>query len=365
MKLDNMNFNLTGNEITLRAKEDVTAKTGSVLKNQGAFYDENARLLFLFDVSGSMTSRVAADKSGKTFVDQFLWNDQQLAQIRIDATAAISRINGAMLDPFAMQMGDEIYAKLADPQPGPNGEVMFTCTSDQDLKERIVRADMMLHFGINIDFAKQHQQPPTRIELVKKLAKQEIKNRFNKFPKSVVSVVPFSGHPVTLFDGQEPENLWPALESLDSPWQIWLCPTCHKSAKFTGYGQGEPTCGEHGPMKLENSDGGTDILAAVRRAMDLCRHKPSPIGIHHIILVTDGQDYTADSTIGSWVPAMKASGVVLDYIHIGEAGYANQGVKAACEALGGEYVVVNSERDFSEKFIAAVNRLMLPPAAAK
>ena len=58
------------------------------------------------------------------------------------------------------------------------------------------------------------------------------------------------------------------------------------------------------------------------------------------------------------MPALKTSGVVLDYIHIGDE-YVNAGLAAACKALGGEFVTVNSERDFAKKFVDAVQRKML------
>jgi hypothetical protein len=269
MNLNDMNFDMT-NEVATR-KTEVEARGKSVLKGLDGMYDENARLLFLFDISGSMTNAV----------------------------------------PTA------------------------------DITQRL-----------------------TRIELVKKLAKQEIQKRFVKYPKSSVSVVPFSGRPITLFDAQNPDNLWPALDSLDTAWSAFLCNACGKMIPAQRYNPGPvPICAcSNTPMTLEQADGGTDILAAIRRAMDLCRNKPSPVGIHHIILVTDGEDGNAEHTIATWVPAMKASGVVLDYIHIGNAAYANQGLKDACAALGGEYVAVNSEKDFTEKFIAAAERKMLPPA---
>jgi hypothetical protein len=218
---------------------------------------------------------------------------------------------------------------------------------------------MIVFFNIAVDFSKKLQQPPTRIDLVKKLAKQEIAGRFKKFPQSKVSVIPFSGHPVTLFDCQDPDNLWPALDLLSTTWSAYLCHSCGKTYDRN---TARIACECGGKLKMEGSDGGTDILEAIREAMELCRKNPSPVGIHHIILVTDGEDFQAEANIGGWVPSMKASGVVLDYIHIGEASQANKGLKDACAALGGEYVNVNTERELEEKFIAAVNRLMLPPA---
>ena len=72
----------------------------------------------------------------------------------------------------------------------------------------------------------------------------------------------------------------------------------------------------------------------------------------------DGGTYV----LPEWVPVLKASGIVLDYIHIGDA-YVNEPLQNACKALGGEFVVVNNELDFTTKFVEAVHRLCLPPAA--
>lgn len=360
MKLDNIDFTSVsgGNEIVLRKTEAVVPQGNSILKKLDAVYDEHARLLFCFDLSASMNGRVARDKNGAAMTDQFVWNPAVLAQIKLDTAAAIARVNGAMIDPMndATQPNDTEYAALADAQQQP-GLLTFNLKDDEDLKERILRADKIAFFGISPDFAKKHQQPPTRIELVRKLAKQEIARRFEKFPNSQVSVIPFSGHPVTLFDCQQPNNLWPALETLNYPWRVSMCPSCGK-VDNTGR---LAVCGCGTALKSVGSDGSTDILAAIRRAVELCRAKPSSVGIHHVIVVTDGEDYAADNTIASWVPALKQSGVVLDYIHIGDSGV-NAGLKAACEALGGEYASVNCERELEEKFIAAVQRLMLPPA---
>jgi hypothetical protein len=193
--------------------------------------------------------------------------------------------------------------------------------------------------GVEPDPTVKIQEPPKRIEITRKLAKQEIANRFIKYPNSRVSVVPFSGHPEIMFDGQDPSQLWPALETLDTPWS---------------YTRPDGT--------VMRSDGGTDILEAIRAAVELCRQNPSPVGIHHIILVTDGEDYEADRTLVSWVPALQQSGVVLDFIHIGDTPI-NQGLKKACMDLGGDYVSVNTEKDFADKFISAVQRLLAPPAS--
>ena len=82
------------------------------------------------------------------------------------------------------------------------------------------------------------------------------------------------------------------------------------------------------------------------------------------MVVSDGDDHNCTRNIGAWVPALKASGVVLDYIHIGELENKNSGLEAACKELGGESVAVNTEDEFELKFVQAAQRPMLPPSAA-
>lgn len=328
MKLDDLT--LTGSEITLRRTEEI-ART-SVLRGLNEQYDEHARLVFMFDVSGSMGGRVAA-----SYTDQYVWTTEKLDEIRRRAHDAVAHWNQLQCDPLAALLGaglteeDAELIKLADDQRGPNGSLTLSLADDEEVKARVVRHDLIGLLGVEVDWAKHTEKAPTRIELVKKLAKSELANRFKKFPKSKVTVIPFGDQPKIMFDGGKPDDLWTALESLCLFWQ--------------------------------GAGGGTEILAAIGKAVECCRKSPSPVGVHHLILVSDGEDYAADSIIGSWVPNLKASGVVLDYIHIGDRN-PNGGMAAACKALGGECVTVNSEREFTEKFVEAVQRKMLPPATA-
>ena len=170
---------------------------------------------------------------------------------------------------------------------------------------------------------------PSRMELTKSVAKAQIEARFAKYPGSHVAVIQFGdGHDV-LFDDGKPEELWPKLEEMD----------CHGRRSSS-----------------------TDIMGAIRGAMTVCRKSPSPVGVHHFIMVGDGGD-GGTRVIDSWIPALKASGVVLDYIHIGESHYANEDLQRACLALGGEFVAVDSAEAFQERFLTAMNRLLLPPGA--
>ena len=84
--------------------------------------------------------------------------------------------------------------------------------------------------------------------------------------------------------------------------------------------------------------------------------------MHHFILVSDGEDYQCDHALPGWIPTLKTSGVVLDYIHIGDC-YQNDGILQTCKATGGQCVTVNSERELEDKFVEAVSRKCLPPAS--
>lgn len=321
MKLDDMNFGAMGSEITLRQTE---VERVSVLKKLSGVYDEFAKLVFMFDCSGSMSERVA-----RSYQNQYVWTDTILNDIRARVAKALADF---LSDPTLTMGLDEI--KLLDPSTG--GMPTFT-PNDEELKIRIVQQDLMDYFGIKVDFSKSHATPPRRMDLVKKLAKSELENRFKKFPNSRIAVVPFGSYPATLFDDGKPEDLWPALEKLEINMVVK-----------------RPDLGE---AEIEMTGGGTDILAAIRRSMDICRAKPSPVGLHHLIIVSDGEDGSS-YTIGSWVPSMKASGIVLDYIHIGCESH-NTELAAACKALSGEFVSVNSEKDFETKFVEAVNRPLM------
>jgi Mg-chelatase subunit ChlD len=322
VKLDNMNLSGSmGSALTLRQTE--VQKT-SVLKSVSDTYTEHAKIVFLFDVSGSMGMRVAADKTGQTYTDQYLWPAALLADVRTRVAAAINEF----IMSGGMGCNESDLLKLVDDAPvgAVNAGPAFNPKDDEDLKARILRTDLIAYLGVAVDFSKKHQQPPTRLELVRKLAKSELQARFAKFPNSRVAVIPFASTAEVRFDDGKPEQLWPIVGNL-----------------------------------AEGLGGGTDILKAIKKGVDCCRKHPSVVGLHHFILVTDGEDGSASMAISSWVPNLKASGIVLDYIHIGEEGCANAELRAACVALGGEYCVVNSEREFEAKFVEAVHRKLLPP----
>src|SRR6185369_17990762 len=82
----------------------------------------------------------------------------------------------------------------------------------------------------------------SRMELVRKMAGQEIDARFKKYPASHVAVIRFGSHAETVFDEGRPEDVKPALDKLN----------CHG-----------------------HLSGGTDIMSSIRKAMTVCREHPS------------------------------------------------------------------------------------------
>jgi hypothetical protein len=116
-------------------------------------------------------------------------------------------------------------------------------------------------------------------------------------------------------------------------------------------------------------NGGTNILYAVQQALSYFRQYPSPVGLNHLIIVTDGDDWGA-MEVKNLLPEFKEMGVVIDYIYIkgGEPGYSDGSVSAVakmftelCKELGGEYTEVTSASEFEKKLLAYSTRLCLPP----
>lgn len=332
MKLDNLNL---AGALTV-TKNDLETK--SVLKKLGTIYDEHAKLVFLFDVSGSMRERIATG-----WTDQYVWTPEQLGKIRLDVQAAVAKANqrgaadGGEDDedfedigaPAPVSLSAEEYdlIKLADNGTDATGNLFFTCADDEELKERIVRRNLIIELNIPLDLSKEQKVPPTRLEAVKQLAAKEIHARFSRFPKSRVAMLRFASHSEVLFDDGTHADIDGAIERLN-------------------FG-----CG-----------GGTDILCALNDGMQVCKKRPSEVGLHHFIVVSDGEDYKANANIVDWILVLKTSGVVLDYIHIGDSPH-NDGMKTACAALGGEFVAVNSARDLESKLFNAVTRMIAPPVA--
>ena len=323
MKLDGA-LTLGNTSIVLHKKQEDKQTPKKTISDT---YSEFAKLVFLFDTSSSMENHIARTASGKSLADLlYVFTPDILADIRLRVETALAEYN--TVQDAGGEISEDVtkLACLADAWHGANGELVFSA-SDDELKDRILRTNLTDFFNIlPTQVTNRDTKAPTRMSVVKRLAKQEIVKRFQKFPKSRIAVIAFNDHPTVLFDDGASGELDAEVEKL-------------------------------------HASGGTNILEAIKQGMEVCRAKPSSVGIHHFLLVTDGEDPAADVIIRSWVPTLKASGVILDYIHIGDS-YVNQGLRDACAELGGEYVPVNSEDELEEKFMQALKRPLLPPATA-
>lgn len=337
MKLDNTSLNLGGAGLVLRKQ---ALEQNAQFKKISDTYSEHAKLVFLFDVSGSMNCRIAVDKHGSAYADQFLWPEGCIADIKKRVQTVIGNmVMEANGDPNADTVTDaELVALINRFNDPPTPEY----TDDEDLKKRIIKADLLGFLGIIPDLTKKHQEPPTRLGVLRTLAKQEINARFKKYPQSRIAVIPFSGQAAPLFDDGKQEEVDAAISKLDPNMQI---------NRYAKDGSVKSVC---------YMDGGTDIMVAINEGLEVCRQHPSSVGLHHLIVVSDG----GSGINTAWTPILKSSGVVLDYIHIGDE-TPNQELVQMCKELGGDCVTVNSEMDLKEKFMQAVNRPMLPPASVK
>ncbi len=347
MKLDNAALTFGGSALAVR-KTDVNKSGAPKAKTMADTYSEHAKLVFLFDASGSMGEKVARDAHGATLTNAFIWLPERLQEIGEACARAIQKyadFEARVLMGTASEDDDpglDEFETLCVRLCRENFLASPATPTEDEIKERIVRHDMTTDFGIMPTLGKR-QTPPSRMELLKRLAAAEISARFKKFPSARVAVVAFGGNTFTLFDDGVEAQVEGAIAQLD----------CNGMSVATG---------ESGYMHSRVDSNETNILGAISAGMDICRAKPSAVGLHHFILVTDGGSHTS---LTSWVPNMKSSGIVLDYIHIGESGYVNDDVKRACEATGGEFMVCNTEKDIAEKFTLAASRLCLPPAPGK
>jgi len=276
--------------------------------------DSKARKVFLFDASGSMGCQIASG-----YTSQYDWTPEVMEKIKGTLWEYRKEWELVKADPMTTLFADPTVLAAAELCFAEDGSIK----SDEELQTIIVQQSWLGLFGVGINWAEHSEKPPSRMDVVRKLALEEILKRLNKYPDGPISVLKFNDQQEVLFaDVSEIKTtLEDALRKL-IPW------------------------------------GGTNILAAIKAALKLCRENPSEVGVYHLIIVSDGEDYAANEGIGEWVPILKQSGVVMDYIHIGDV-CVNQGLKRACEALGGELVSVNSEKDFQDKFIEKVNRKLL------
>lgn len=294
-------------------KNGVESKEQPRDRSLDSIYDHYQKKLYVIDCSGSMSGGMAPEDEQL----MYKWTPEILQQFRDRHKADLEdAVNAGMVMP------DEAAAemqKLAD---------------DQELIRAIIAGNWIFEFGIDPERDWGYARFTKRkIEAVRGAMKNFVEQRFQKYPDAQVGLFSFgTSQQLLAYAGNTKEIVLQAIAQLSA------------------------------------DAGGTDIMGAVRRAMNEMKARPSRVGAHHIVLVTDGQDHGA-LDIDQLLPDFKKMNIVLDFIlvlgeHGGSYGYeeVTKKIKAFCEATGGEYFEVRKETDFEQKFLKVSNRPALPPA---
>ncbi len=290
-------------------------------------FDRFSKLVYVIDASGSMGEGMKDEDQ----LGMYIWPPEKLEALRghlAKLEAAAAKENEEFDD---IEFEEEETVKLSE-------------ASDDELKRHIIRnaksagrwggGDANFEgfvFPMNSKFNARKNQ--SKMQILKGAAKQFVSKRFAKFADAKVAVMQFEDSPSLLCaSGASEREVLAAIEMLP----------------------------DHG-------GGGTNIYRAVTAGISDCKRRPSEVGAHHIVLVSDGCDRGA-LQIKDLVPKMKETGIVFDFIFVqGLAGDAEGAdvarvLKSVCEATGGEYTEVRTAQDFETKFLAVSNRPMLPPA---
>lgn len=291
-------------------------------------YDRFSKLLYAIDASGSMGEGMLSEDSLK----RYKWTPELLESFR----AAMRADQQLLEEGDTVDDGPEEWLDEEDqeaPQEAPS-HVDVDAMTDEDVKRMIVfnHLDQRYNIDLQMDYSVRLKSR-SKMMALKDAAKDFVHQRFQKFPDAKVAVFQFEDHPQMLCAaGASEQEVLNAINRL-------------------------PDMG----------GGGTNIYRAVDRVVNECQKRPSEVGLHHIVLVSDGCD-GGGVKVKELVPKMKELGIVFDFIYMVGASEDQQGGEVAkamrwvCEMTGGEYVVVKTEQDFEQKFLAVSNRPMLPPA---
>ncbi len=105
MKLNDMN--ITGSQaMTVRPQEQGV----SILAKLQNSYDEHAKLVFMFDVSGSMCNTISA-----SYTDQYLWPPEVMARVQTRIAEVLRKVNALQkADPLSVLLGLSKVDDLTD-----------------------------------------------------------------------------------------------------------------------------------------------------------------------------------------------------------------------------------------------------------
>lgn len=293
--------------------EDQLQAPTSIGSSLEDLFDRFSKLIYVIDASGSMGDGMKPDAEQ---VD-YIWTEDAVQE-------------GRELLIEMIEEGDTIL----DPEAGVDLTVAkVKKLSDEDVKKVILEEGLESGIGVETKLKVGGSfKGRTKMMAVKDAAKEFVRARFKKYPDARVIVYKFEQAPAMLSPGATEQGTLDAIDRLPD---------------FGG--------------------GGTDIFKAVERAVFECKKRPSEVKVHHIVLVSDGLDSGARG-VQNLVSVMKEIGIVFDFIFIqgrnddAELDGVINVLRGVCEATGGEFTIVKTEKDFVQKFLAVSNRKCLPPA---
>lgn len=321
----------------------VAATAGASLES---LYDKNQVLVYLVDISSSMTNRVA----GVEQVSHFVWTDEAMEAIRLNAEDNLlfgETVTATGVSLESVTATEEVklrWARISELMVRDDNLLSFPKDEESLMQVKMEVLRLALHSEyqnpsepsrvvLTPDFTKMRKDLPSRLDLVKELAGEMIESRFNKYPNADIRVFAFREWPIQL-PGHSKDEVLAAIRNLIA-------------------------------------SGGTNIMAGIAEVLRSLKHAPSKLNMHHIVLVTDAEDAGTINDIGDDLQTFKDFGIVLDFLHFtqpshhadGFHGYgydASEAIRKLCEATGGEYVKVSTADEFRSRFMIASQRLCLP-----
>lgn len=298
-------------------KKEYTIANGTHLQEM---FDRYQKKIYLFDESGSMSEGMAPEDERQLYK----WTSDVLTSFRnfIESHIAGEIVQqDPSLDPAkALDEAKEVM----------RNEDLY---NDEKLKSYILQ-NRIHTVAKHIKLEEQSSwtlHTERKIDAVKGAMKKFVEQRFKRFPDAQVAVFGFTTTTeIKCYAGALKEEVLAAIDRL-------------------------------------TSSGGTQIFQAVERAVQECKRRPSKVGAHHIVLVTDAQDYSAER-VQELRDKMKEMNIVFDFIFVkgmhGESAPANvvKILQGVCSQTGGEYNEVSKSSDFTEKFLEVSSRRALPPA---
>jgi len=310
---------------TVQHKEDfeTIAHNAGVGIGGDDLYERYGKLVYLFDNSGSMDSRMPMSDSPSLYE----WDAELLKKFR----KAMQEYLEAQKDCDVDEGEEDEFDDVLDAEP------LFDSIpfDDEELKRLIVDADLADEFKIKLPktYNPYGSSGKSKIQAVKDAARGFVENRFEKYPDANVMVFGFAESASVFARGAGKEEVLNGVESLDA--------------------QG----------------GNTRIFTAMRTVIGEFKKRPSQVRCHHVVLVTDGFDNDSDLMTGH-LSNLQELGIVVDFIFV--KGHDDSqddnrlykekidAIRLVCEKTGGEYTEVNTVDDFETKFLAVSNRPMLP-----